>query len=343
MQTLTRLFAGIIALLSFDTQWAEAQSLPGTNLTATARVRVVTMSQDTTIVSYSLLSDVGSLERLVSFKIKLTMTPTMIVVPSPDSVWVIRKLFSGITGASWVALAGIGAGDSTPTLTLKAIGLPGIATAWYHGDSLPVVDEDDSVAVANAPSLDPYADLSKIIQTVGVDTFPTSRTMLNIYNHLWVVTTGACNLGWITAASSWCNFLKGYSHASSISVLGYSAILDSARTYGGGSVINDAAYFMLRANTDYMLHTLVDTSWITLTYVCGNKFRIRSSLYASPHLVYDVTPSSDTTGVTAAGSTSDSIGYTDTFFTASTSGTVHLYYNYPSSPFATVANGAISC
>jgi hypothetical protein len=96
--------------------------------------------------------------------------------------------FAGMSAAMWFSFPGIAPGDSTPMLTFSAVGLPGIATAWYHGDSIPSLE--DSVAAR----ADLINDLSKRTRTVGIDVAPT--TLRGLVSRLHTLTDSACTLAW---------------------------------------------------------------------------------------------------------------------------------------------------
>ncbi|MGH7584382.1 MAG: hypothetical protein ACREL5_14265 [Gemmatimonadales bacterium] len=202
-----------------------------------------------------------------------------------------------MTAARWVSLDGIAPGDSTPILQFQSFGLPGIAAAWYAGDSLIVVDEG---AGEDVPDYDILSDLSKKVQTVGVDSFPNPRTLSALISRLHTLTDSSCTLVWITD-SGLCTALSGDLGASPTRVIGYANSLDSAHT--GGSAVTDAAYLMLSANAAYV-KAFADTSIVTMTR-CGNSgMPVTNPNYASIGFTYRINGGSETP-ITAVGRASD--------------------------------------
>jgi hypothetical protein len=230
-----------------------------------------------------------------------------------------------------MSVSGIGAADSTPTLTFSAVGLPTIAAAWYNGDSM-YVDPDSGGVVA--PFYDPLGAASIHTVTVGVDVAPTTLTSLVF--RLGQLNDSSCTLAWITD-SGLCTSLRS-NWGVTIRFFGFTSTLDSART--GGSAITDPAYFMLRANADYILN-FVDLSAITVSYVCGNTFRIRSQNYAAVPVTYQL-PTGSPVSVTLPARTTDYPMYTDTNIDPGGSwGAVQVKYG--STILNTLSNGGTSC
>lgn len=287
--------------------------LPGKNLSATVRVRSVTMYGDTAAITYSVLNGGGSAERLESFTVSLGVGGATVTSPSPDSLWSVTNALLSRTVARWTSLLPKAPGDSTPTLSVRAIGLPGIRVAWYSGDSMIVIN-----SATQSIDLDALTDLSNAVVTVGVDASLTSLSTL--VPRLKTLTDSSCALSWITN-SGLCTALSSALAASPSQVLGYTTRLDSARS--GGSAVTDAAYFMLKANAEY-IKSFVDTSVVQLHVICAGTWLVRNFNYASftGHWATDV--HSDT--LTVAGRGSDAHEYTDVPIT--TAGTyLNLYFN----------------
>ncbi len=248
-----------VLLLSTFASAASAQGgLPGTNVTATPRVRSVSTVGDTTTVVLSVSVDSASPEHLFGVTIRVTAPGRKVVSPGADSDWAVGTQFAGKTSAGWWAMGTILPGDSTPSLTFSAIGVPGIDTVWFTGDSVlkPVPD------TGYYPAYETLDDQSAKSMTVGVDLPPP--TFDSLLGRLPVLTDSACTLGWITD-SGLCSALSSHLAASPIEYLAFSDELDSARTHG--SAVSDAAYFLLHANVTYV-NSVVDTSKLTLPDVC---------------------------------------------------------------------------
>jgi hypothetical protein len=301
----------------------DAQSLPGKNLTATVRIRGVSIAGDTTTVSYSVVNGGGSAERLEGLTVSLPAVLKSMTNPGPDTIWVVMGAYRNRGAVHWAYIPGVAQGDSTPTLQLSAIGLPGIVTAWYQGDSVIVEDESSATPVTDYDVLD---DLSNKIQTVSIGTALASLSSL--VPRLKTLTDSSCALSWITN-SGLCTALSSALAASPSHVLGYTTRLDSARA--GGSAVTDAAYFMLKANADYILN-VVDVSLVQLTYSCGNYYRIRNYNYASFPATTHWTAFGTTypgPSPTIAGRTTDGPGYSDTL--------VQVWSKSPYADMATVS------
>ena len=293
-----------------------AQDLPGKNLDVTVRVRAVTMSKDTVTVSYSLLNSGGSAEALADFTVKALVVPLQVISPSSD--WAAGKVFGRLSVATWTSLQGIAHGDSTPTLTFRAIGLPGIVTAWYAGDSIITVPADDSTSIV--PNYNPLLDLSKQIQTVGVDAAPTSLSAL--LSRLHTLTDSSCTLTWITN-SGLCTILGADLGASPSHVLAFATSLDSAHAHGAD--VGNAAYGLLKPNAEY-IKAFVDTSIVQLHVVCAGIWLVRNYNYAAFAGTWTTTGEVHSGSVTVDGRANDAHEFTDLRITSAGTN-LNLYYN----------------
>jgi hypothetical protein len=223
------------------------QTLPGKNLSVTVSVHLISMSNDTTIISYSVRNASTSLEHLMSFTVYVPTTAAHVTSPGSATDWLVQSSYRGRSVAAWTSLATVAPGDSMPTISFRAQGLPGIATAWYQGDSLFTLDSNDSTTVI--PDYDPVADLSVAITTVGIDAAPTTIAALTA--RLQAQSDSACVLGWITS-SPLCSTLHTLAASDDYgSISQFGASLDSARS--AGSAVTDAAYWLLKPNATYAL------------------------------------------------------------------------------------------
>jgi hypothetical protein len=299
-----------LALVSCSAGAAIAQELPGRNLTVTVHVRNITRSADTVTISYVLHNALNSKEMLVFFTVDAPVKPLTVFRPDPDSSWHVSTQFRTRTVAKWVALGGIAQGDTTPTLTFRARGLPAFVTAWYRGDSLPSIFEDDTAGVPNAPmDADPLLDLSRAIKTIGVKS-SEGVTLVGADFKLWQrdLTENACSLEWIS--SSVCSNLLGHLDAEPIRILGYIRTLDSA--YSLTSAVSGPAYQVLKSSTDYIT-TLEGLDAISMRYVCGNRFEITNSSFVPIRVWYQVVGTSESGSFTLAERTTDSPGHATQF------------------------------
>ncbi len=148
---------------------ASAQSgIPGTNLTVATRVRSVVVTGDTTSITYSLLNDTTSTEKLWQFTVKVTAGGRSVPLPGAPSDWDVDTLYRGFGAAHWAMFNNVVAGDSSATLSVSAIGVPGIADAWYRGDSIEW--DPDTGETVNVH--DPLNDESVKTQTLSIVPIP---------------------------------------------------------------------------------------------------------------------------------------------------------------------------
>jgi hypothetical protein len=253
-----RLLLTVLLLYGFAGAVSAQGGLPGTNVRATPRVRSVSTEGDTTSIVLSVSVDSASLEHLFGITVRVTAPGRRVVSPGADSDWAVATQFAGKTSAGWWSMGTISPGDSTPTLTFSAVGVPGIDTVWFTGDSVlkPVPD------TGYYPAYETLRDQSAKSMTIGVDSPPP--TFDSLLGRLHGLTDSSCALGWITD-SGLCSALDAHLTASPSEYLAFSDELDSARTHG--SAVSDAAYFLLHGNLTY-INTVVDTSKLTLPDYC---------------------------------------------------------------------------
>jgi hypothetical protein len=222
-----------------------AAQLPGTTVIATPRLRNITRGGDTTIVTYSVLVSATSPEHLLGFTISVAGAVATVVSPGVDTLWTATPVFEGHQVAGWWSANTISPGDSTPTLVYKAIGLPGMSTAWLTGDSVTKPWAADS---ENPPAYQWLDSMSA--KTSGIGVYPAAITQPSIATYLRAQTDAACSAGWVTS-SALCTALHGFATTDYSSIQQYGTSLDSARS--AGSAVSDAAYLLLRINQSYAL------------------------------------------------------------------------------------------
>ncbi|MDZ4865241.1 MAG: hypothetical protein SGJ01_17615 [Gemmatimonadota bacterium] len=164
-----------------------------------------------------------------------------------------------------------------PSIGYSAPGLPGIDTAWAEGYyPLAFLDETDTTDTPT-PDIDPLQSTSVQLLAVGIDPLPPGSTAASLTARLDSLRGQTCTLAWITSATL-CTTLHGYLIAQPANLTQFNADLAAGHTTGGP--VSDNAYWLLKANADYILSISpppVNTSLITLSYVCGNKFKVRNS------------------------------------------------------------------
>lgn len=226
-----------------------AAQIPGTTVVATPRLRNIRMAGDTTIVTYSVLVSSTSPEHLFGFTISVAGAVTTVVSPGVDSVWTATKVFEGHQVAGWWSASTISPGDSTPTLVYKAIGVPGMSTAWLTGDGVTKPWAADS---NNPPAYEWLGSMSATTST-AIGVYSAAISQPSVSSYLRAETDAACTAGWVTS-SSLCTALHGFATTAYSSIQQYRTSLDSARS--AGSAVTDAAYWLLTINQSYALaHT----------------------------------------------------------------------------------------
>lgn len=299
------------------------------------RVPLVTMSGDTVTVEYVLYARPSSVEQLVFFTVDApTVEPIAITVPEPAEAWSVHTTYRDRPVARWAALDRIAQGSSSPPLSFRARGLPGIVKAWYRGDRLPTLGEDDSEHPEPDPSVpvpspprdpDPLIDLSVETQTVGVEAVVPEATAASLTARLDSLTAQACALGWVTQTSL-CTTLRSHLAAQPARLTAFRNDLAAGHTTGGP--VNDSAYWLLKVNAEYLqsLSPPLDIAGIRLTYICGNKFRVRNPNAADVPVNWDVYKKSETGTLTLPPKAADQ-PYSQTFFTPVNTGTVRLFHS----------------
>jgi len=330
-----------IALLVAMSDMLVAQEIPGRNLSAKIFVRGVTFAGDTTTITFMLLNESTSLEKLESFAVHADSNAVPIEVISPGSprAWRATNRFRDRTVAHWVSFGGIAPGDTMPWLTYRARGLPYPTVAWYRGDSLMSSFDYDTTGYDPLENQDPdpIADLSVQTWTVGIEKVPSwATTVPGLTVRLADFTRGVCSFGVITRKDV-CDTLLGHLRALPSRVQGFTASLDSA--YTGRSTVPNAAYFLLKPNAMYLM-SFVDPEGVALDYVCGNKFRIRNTSYATVTATYSVASTAETGPATLPGR-DDSVEFSETFITTINAGTFRLHYG--GNIVLSAANGAVPC
>lgn len=333
-----RLVAATLALCLPDL--ASGQTTPGANVVVRPRVTSIAFAGGAVTLALTVEVDPASPESLFIFTIDAPATPNHIVSPQPAADWDVSPVYRGRSVASWGALATVAPGDSTPTLVYTASGLPGIDTAWAEGYfGVPLENPADTADVA-IPDPDPLVARSVRLLTVGIDPIPPGSTAASLTTRLDSLRGQTCSLNWITSGTL-CTTLQGYLTTQPANLTQFNADLATGHTTGGP--VSDNAYWLLKANADYILSISpppVNTALITLGYVCGNKFKVRNRNPVAVPLTWDLINHPQTGSLTvpamAPGGEPGSA-----FITTIEKRTLRLYYN--GQRIATVANGNKTC
>lgn len=235
--------------------------VPGTNLTVKTKVTAVSMHGDTAYVTYVLLNDATSAERMFRFMVDAPSRPVYLSLPTPAGGWSSGKTFGERSVARWAALGQrMLPGQESPALTQRAIGLPGIVISWVRGYTPPSEEiPSDTVALQDPPSVTD--------STVGVDRFPLLRTASSFLARLDSLLNQTCGaaLAWITS-STVCSSLGGkldlasqklsQADTTGTEVQLQSFLSELETQHGAGLPVSDSAYWLLKANAEYILSQL---------------------------------------------------------------------------------------
>ncbi len=299
----------------------DAQARPGQNVQAELRIVNATRTGDTTSITYRIVLSPNSPEGLSSFTLNASGVALTAIAPTPADDWIVATSHGGRAVAHWAPLARPLPGDSTPSLTVKGAGLPGLATAWLWGDSVPSMAQADSIEAAltaaeNVP-LEVYA-LQRV--AVGIDPYPSPSHFL-YESRLKSLSSAACLNGWITNAAL-CTNLGGLMSNGQSRVLDHIAAIEDGHRAGH---MNSLAYWMLKVNGEATLE-FIDPERIDLTYVCGNRFRISNANYVPIAVTYRRSGASGADTVTLAGRATDSAGPVETQVEITGAGAVQLLH-----------------
>lgn len=320
-----------------------AQGLPGANLAVSTRATAVAMSKDTTTVTFVAQNAVSSAEPLFILTVDAPAPVLLVSQPQPATNWDIGTSYRGASVASWTALAHVAPGGSTPPLSLTAVGLPGIVTVWAEGYyPAPVLDDTSSTPDSldvSVPDINPLDSNSVQSVGVGVDPTPFGATPANLTARLDSLRGQTCTLNWITNASL-CTTLHGYLTGQPANLTQFNTDLATGHTTGGP--VTDNAYWLLKANADYIISISpppVDLALISLGYVCGNNFKVRNRNTVAVPLTWNVINGSETGALTVPAIAGGEAG--SAVITTIEKRTVRLYYS--GQLIATVANGSQTC
>jgi len=257
LRPLACLVSGLLVAAVLPTP-APGQGPPGTNLSVDVRVTSVTLAGDTARIDYLLSNWTTSAEDLVFFTVNAPVPPISVSEPEPSAAWKVSTTYRARSVARWAALNTLAQGAGSPPLSFRAVGLPAIVTAWYRGNSLPTLGEDDPQVEhpdpeIPRPDVDPLVAYSVPIRTVGIDPLPPGATPASLTIRLDGLTGQACVLGWITQASL-CTSLRGHLTAQPARLSQFQAGLSAGHTVGGP--VTDNAYWLLKVNADYIVSLL---------------------------------------------------------------------------------------
>jgi hypothetical protein len=245
---------------------AKAQGNPGTNLSVRLEIVSVQRAGDTIQVSYVAHNSPSSREPLWALTIDAPAEPYAINEPAPAKDWLVYSRYGDRPVVNWASLAGSIArpGESGPTLSFKAIGLPTIVDAYIEGYyDPPNVDTPEGDAVLG----DGLETHSVRVRTIGVGPIGAGATPMSLTARLASLTTESCNLAWISS-SSVCNSLgrklqqasqgvsRGDNYTARLRLQSFLRELDARHDPQGTRPVKDAAYWLLKINGEYVLQVL---------------------------------------------------------------------------------------
>ena len=329
----------VLAMTAIMPPVAPGQGAPGTNLSVDVNVSSVTLSGDTVTVEYVLFNRGSSAEELVFFTVNAPAPPISLSLPQPSQAWKASTLYRERSVARWAALKTIPPGAASPRISFRAVGVPAIVTAWYRGNRLPTLGEDDPEVQhpdpeTPTPDVDPLTAYSVPTQTVGIEPVAPGATPASLTSRLETLTGESCSLGWISQQSL-CTTLRGHLTAQPVRLASFKSDLDAGHTTSGP--VNDNAYWLLKTNADYIQSVV---SGIRLTYICGNKFRVRNPSGVTVPVSWDVYQKNETGSLTLPPRATGQL-YSETFFTTVNKGTVRLFHE--GQLIQTKANGGAVC
>jgi hypothetical protein len=248
-----------------------AQGPPGTNLTIEVGLRRIVMRADTVRIEYLVRNAQDSKEKLFDFTVEAPSKVSRIELPHPEENWDTGTVSKTLSVASWALLdKQLPAGATTPPLAFEALGLPGIVTYWALG-WFPVGRLEDDVEQEPPPPMSPREALASGTvegRTVGVDPVPPDRSPEALLYRLTGLLDESCGaLSWITSASVCRSLKEKLQHARQ-------AVINGDKTGAGVSLgrflteltaqhgaratrpVNDAAFWLLRVNAEYLRRLL---------------------------------------------------------------------------------------
>lgn len=258
--------AFIVFLAAFATA-AYAQT-PGTRLTVDVNVTSVFLQGDTTSVTYVLYNRPGSQDSLMMFAVDAPAHVSYISRPNPDSLWSADTLLYGAQpAATWGVLGLLAPAATTPSITFKSTGLPGILKTWTQGNwPIPTCCDDDPDPPPSENLLEMHSVTGK---TVGIEPWPSNRSSQALLARLRSLTQTSCAppLNWITDSTLCTQLLTDLdaaetSRAAGANVLAktsldhYKASLSGLQPGTFANGVTAQAYWLLRSNADIVKSVL---------------------------------------------------------------------------------------
>jgi len=233
-----------------------AQEAPGKNLSIDAAASSASVLNDVATIDYVLSSAPGSTEQLFQFIVEAPAPVTRIGSPEPAIDWKVDTEFRSMSVAMWTVLGDqVGPGQSSLTLSVSAVGLPGIVDAWYRGWVPPQPLPDD---IPLDYAFDPLADASVPTRVLGIE--PVSeREPDPLLLRLHGLIQEACGeISWISASAR-CDALGDFTLAArgAVTALRFAdarahldGVLSEIETGLQSGDLKRSAYWLIRVNTE---------------------------------------------------------------------------------------------
>jgi hypothetical protein len=248
----TLLVASVGAVLG-GFQPAGAQSSPqALVLQIAVRPSYVGRAGDTVSIAYTVVVSTGSTDSLANFVVD---APSRVNVIPPARIlgWSPGNLYYGHRVASWgTASHEVAAGDSTPSLVMRAVGLPDVQRYWGEGglqewmrSMSRVMDDRDEKPDTTMRIVGPTG------WTVSVSPMPSDLSSSALASRLNNLIGRACTLGWISNAAT-CAALSANAVANADQLRALLSDLNAQR----GNQVNESAYVLLLDNVQFLLGRL---------------------------------------------------------------------------------------
>lgn len=218
---------------------------------------------DTLFVAHTVSNAPSSSGRLWGFVLE-TPAPLATQAQSSTGDWMLhRGVFAGRPTAQWIALGAAKPhpGESTPSLSAGAIGVPDVVSYWMIAYAPPRQTDDPD----REPPVSPMLQRSIRGTTVGIVPVPAGATPAALTTRLRDLLGHACgDLGWITQQGVCQSLDVKLGHAQEAFAAGQSATarneltaflneLDAQHGAEPGKHVSDAAYALLAANARYLI------------------------------------------------------------------------------------------
>jgi hypothetical protein len=221
------------------------------------------MRGDTARIQYRLRNHLESREDLFTFTVDAPARVLRLSLPEPRADWDTATSYRGRSVVDWIALGSVlPPGGESPDLFFEALGIAGTVTSWVRGYYPPPrLTPADTNQLAR-PS-DPLRENSIRLTTVGVVPFPADSSASALLARLRELRNLVCGeLAWI-ASEGVCNSLRAKldQAAASLSqgrpaaaqLRAFVQELEAQHGPQPGKHVNDSAYWLLRANGEYLL------------------------------------------------------------------------------------------